>query len=118
MLIPSQIQLSSVASDKFRVLKMRTGLTPNILSRFAIMLAIDSNANVETAAVEDSSGQIIGMEVMCGENTLAYDCFLKDYIRLNSIQLDIKKIIPALIEIGAHKMGHIKSIEDLIHIKD
>ena len=40
MSIPNRIRLSKNVTDKLRLLKMHTGITPNIIARSAIALAV------------------------------------------------------------------------------
>ena len=55
-MLPNRIKLSKKATDKLRYLKSKTGLTPNILSRIAIMLAIKEGGNLSNAGVGDING--------------------------------------------------------------
>ena len=45
-MLPNRIKLSKNATDKLRYLKSKTGLTPNILSRIAIMLTIREGSDL------------------------------------------------------------------------
>jgi DNA sulfur modification protein DndE len=55
-MIPNRIKLSKKATDKLRFLKTKTGLTPNILSRIAVMLAIREGGNLSNAGVGNMEG--------------------------------------------------------------
>lgn len=114
MIIPNRIRLSKAVSTKFQTIKNRTGVTPNILSRIALMKALESEATVNNAGVEDSDGQEISRDVMFGEYVHAYNLLLTQYINDTKCNQKPTEIISALIEIGAHKMGHTKSLSDLL----
>lgn len=94
-------------------LKSQTGITPNILSRFAIMLAIKDGGDLMNSGVDDYEGQVLDKSVMFGEHVEVYDVLINQYIHDNDIKLDIQKTIVSLVEIGIHKMGHVKSLNDL-----
>ena len=56
-MLPNRIKLSTKSTDKFRYLKSKTGLTPNILARIAMMLALKEGSNLSNAGVADNDGQ-------------------------------------------------------------
>jgi len=114
MIIPNRIRLSKTVTSKFQTIKNRTGVTPNILSRIALMKALESEATIDNAGVGDSDGQEISRDVMFGEYVHAYNLLLSQYIGESSSNQTPAEIISALIEIGAHKMGHTKSLSDLL----
>lgn len=95
------------------MLKMRTGLTPNILARIAIMLAIKESSDLLNAGVADSDGQELHKSVLFGEHVDVYDVLICQYIHDNNIDVPLHQAIAALVEIGIHKMGHIKKVEDV-----
>lgn len=96
------------------MLKGNTGLTPNILSRIAIMRAMNEGGDLGNAGVEDYDGQELSQSVLFGEYVEAYDALITQYMSERNIKIDISKAIVAMIEIGVHKMGHVKKIQDLV----
>jgi len=116
-MLPNRIRLSINATNKMQYLKSQTGITPNILSRFAIMLAIKENSNLKNSGVEDLDGQVIEKSTLFGDHTDVYDVLINQYIHDNDISLDMHKIIASLIEVGVHKMGHIKNLVDVCNLK-
>jgi DNA sulfur modification protein DndE len=116
-MIPSRIKLSKEATDKLRYLKTKTGLTPNILSRIAIMLTIKEGSNLSNAGVGDmSGGQELNDTTLFGEHIATYDILINQYIHDNKLSLNIGDAIVAMIEIGLHKMGHIRRLEQLCEL--
>tara|TARA_R110002094_G_scaffold42357_8_gene54663 strand:- start:6480 stop:6824 length:345 start_codon:yes stop_codon:yes gene_type:complete len=113
-MLPNRIALSSKATDKLRYIKQNTGVTPNILSRIAIMLAIRDSANLLNAGVNDCDGQILSRDVLFGDASAAYEVMINQYIHDSGTTLPIQDVICALIEIGVFKMGHIKKLQDLV----
>lgn len=114
MMLPNRIALSNNATGKLRYMKQFTGVTPNILSRIAIMKAIEAGGNLKNAGVADSEGQVLSRDVLFGDHAKAYEAMITQYMDENSIELPMLEVIPALIEIGVHKMGHIKRLQDLV----
>jgi len=113
-MIPNRIKLSKKATDKLRFLKTKTGLTPNILSRIAIMLAIKEGSNLSNAGVGNmDGGQELNDTTLFGEHIAIYDVLINQYIYDKQLTLTITETIVAMIEIGVHKMGHIRKVEEL-----
>lgn len=112
-MLPNRVRLSSKASQKLQYIKQQTGITPNILSRVAIMLAIKEENSLKNAGVADFEGQALEKSVLFGEHTDVYDVLINQYIHDNKIDLEPQKAIASLVEIGVHKMGHIKNLSDL-----
>jgi len=116
-MIPNRIKLSKKATDKLRFLKTKTGLTPNILSRIAIMLAIREGSNLSNAGVGDmNGGQELNDTTLFGEHLAIYDVLINQYIYDKQLTLNITETIVAMVEIGVHKMGHIRKVEELCNL--
>ncbi|MAY03699.1 MAG: hypothetical protein CMQ38_12070 [Gammaproteobacteria bacterium] len=113
-MLPNRISLSQNATGKLRYMKQNTGLTPNILSRIAIMKALEDGSSIKNAGVADQEGQVLSRDVLFGDHALIYDVLINQYIHDNQLSEPTQDVICALIEIGVHKMGHIKKIQDLI----
>jgi len=113
-MIPNRIKLSKKATGKLRFLKTKTGLTPNILSRIAIMLAIREGSNLSNAGIGDmDGGQELNDTTLFGEHIAIYDVLINQYIYDKQLTLSITETIVAMVEIGVHKMGHIRKVEEL-----
>ena len=115
-MLPNQIQLTTNATNKLHQLKSKTGLTPNICSRIAIMLALRESNNLSNVELGDLNGQVLHKGILFGQDIEIYDILINQYIIDNDIKLDIKKAITSLIEVGIYKMGHVKSLLDLIRL--
>ena len=113
MILPNRIALSQNATNKLRNMKSHTGLTPNILSRIAITKAIETTSSLKNAGVADTEGQILRREVLFGEHEQVYEVLIQQYIYDNNIEEPISEVISALIEIGVHKLGHVKNIQQI-----
>ena len=117
-MLPNRIRLSTTATHKMQYMKNKTGITPNILSRVAIMLAIKEENSLKNAGVSDQDGQVLEKSVLFGEHTDLYDVLINQYINENKIDIDTQKTIASLVEIGVHKMGHIKNLTDICNLGD
>ena len=116
-MLPNRVRLSTTASQKMQYLKNQTGITPNILSRIAIMLAIKEGSNLTNAGVSDYDGQVLDKSVLFGDHTDVYDVLINQFIHDNSIDMDAQKTIASLVEIGVHKMGHVKNLSQLCRLE-
>ena len=113
-MLPNRIKLTKNATDKLRYLKSKTGLTPNILSRIAIMLAIREGTDLSNSTVGDmEGGQELNDTTLFGEYIYVYDILINQYIHDKKLKLTVSETIVAMIEIGVYKMGHVKQIEQL-----
>jgi len=113
-MIPNRIKLSKKATDKLRFLKTKTGLTPNILSRIAIMLAIREGGDLSNAGVGNmEGGQELNDTTLFGEHIYLYDILINQYIYDKQLNLTVGETIVAMVEIGIFKMGHIRELEQL-----
>ena len=115
-MLPNRVHLSKKSTDKLRSMKGKTGLTPNILSRIAMMLAIREDGDLTNAGVADYDGQELNQSVLFGEHIDAYDVLINQFVYEKEIDMKLEKVIPALVEIGIFKMGHINNISQVSSI--
>jgi len=116
-MLPNRVKLSTKVTNKMQRIKSLTGITPNVLSRISIMLAIKEGGDLKNSMVDDYEGQSLDKSVLFGEHTEVYDVLINQYIYDYSIDLDITKTIVSLIEAGVHKMGHVKNLIDICELK-
>jgi len=116
-MLPNRVRLSTNATNRLQYIKTKTGITPNILSRIAIMLAIKEGGNLTNSGVEDCDGQILDKSVLFGDHAEIYDVLINQYIHDYDIELDTQNTIASLVEVGVHKMGHIKNLVDICNLK-
>ena len=65
----------------------------------------------------DFEGQVLDKSVLFGEHAEVYDVLINQYIHDYSIEYDIQKTVASLVEIGVHKMGHVKNLVDICYLK-
>lgn len=111
--IPERIKLSKKASERLRYIKSQTGITPNIVARMAIMLAIREGGNLRNSGFADSDGLEINKTTLFGEHALVYEIFINQYIHEKSLEQPPGEIVALLIEVGAFKLAHVRNLLDL-----
>lgn len=110
---PNKFKVSSSSAAKLKYLKSKTGLTPNILCRFAISLALVGDNGLGNASASDLDGQEFNSSTLFGESADIYEALLRQFFYDNELSWDPVRIVASLIEVGLHKMGHVRSINDL-----
>ena len=111
-MIPHRVRVSQLATGRLRYLKSRTGLTPNILSRFAFLLSIrDMRRSARSS--EDFSGQEFNAPTLFGEHQDLYELILVRYVETAMDDREPAVIISNHIENGLHKMGHVRCLQDV-----
>lgn len=111
-MIPNRVKISEAATARLRFLKSKTGLTPNILARFAFVLsARDAKPMIKLDAALD--GQEFNAPTLFGEHQRLYELLLIRYMRATDDERPAGTVIAHHIDVGLHKMGHIRSLADL-----
>lgn len=116
-MLPNRVRLSTKATHKMQYIKSQTGITPNILSRIAIMLAIKEGNNLKNAGIGDFEGQVLDKSVLFGDHIEIYDVLINQHFYDNDIELEPQKAIASLVEVGVHKMGQVKNLIDICRLK-
>ncbi|MYE25511.1 MAG: DUF1832 domain-containing protein [Gammaproteobacteria bacterium] len=115
-MIPHRLRISERATGRLRYLKSRTGLTPNILSRFAFLLSARDVRRIAQAPA-DLAGQEFNAPTLFGEHQELYELLLVRYVEIAGDVRDPGLVIASHIDTGLHKMGHVRSLEDLGALK-
>lgn len=111
-MIPNRIRISEPSTARLKYLKSKTGLTPNILARFAFALSVrEGRAMVALDATLD--GQEFNAPTLFGEHQRLYELLLIRYLRATRDERPAATIIAHHIDVGLHKMGHMKNLSDL-----
>ena len=112
-MLPNRITLSKKATDKLRHMKSQTGITPNILSRMAIMLTVKEGNKLQNSGVGDYDGQVLSRDVLFGDHQDIYTILVTQHLADHDINMNVSEAITAMIEVGVFKMGHVKNLLDL-----
>lgn len=112
-MFPARIQLNKKTWDRLQYLQTRTRLTPNILARTAISLALRDTLTATVNQKKPTQIHVINRDVLFGDHQQAYATLVKQFCTEQKIDADIQDVIRSLIDAGLHKMGHIKSPLDM-----
>ena len=74
----NRIAVKADAANKLKILKGRTGLTPNILCRIAICMSLNTKATVESTTT-DETGLEFNKFTLLGENEALLTSLLVQY---------------------------------------
>src|SRR3954471_16186203 len=72
----SKIRVSAEATTRIRGIRQRTGLTPNLLCRIALMLSLDEGS-VQGLPTPDEDGQEFNRYTLTGEHDGIYTALLQ-----------------------------------------
>lgn len=114
-MIPHRLRISTQASARLKYLKSRTGLTPNVLSRFAFVLSIREMRRV-TWDRRTLGGLEFNASTLFGEHLELYDLILARYVSLTGDDRRAAIVVANHIESGLHKMGHLRRLEDVVSL--
>jgi hypothetical protein len=83
------------------------------------MLAIKEGGDLSNAGVgELDGGQELNSSTLFGEHIYLYDVLINQYIYDKQLELSVAETVVAMIEIGVHKLGHIKQLEQLCDLAE
>ncbi|WP_106477950.1 DndE family protein [Phytohalomonas tamaricis] len=117
-MFPSRIHLSKKTWDRLQYMQTKTRLTPNVLARTAIALAL---RDTHTATINENKPEqthVINRDVLFGDQANVYEALIYQFCAEQKIDADIQDIVRSLIDVGLHKMGHIKSILNMNNFFD
>lgn len=111
-MLPNRIHLSKTASEQLKLLKARTGITPNILARIALVRSIKEKFDY-TLKETTSDGLEFQMPTLLGEHALLYEKLL---IELHGLQdhHELAQALAAHIENGLTYIRNVKDLKDLL----
>lgn len=112
-MFPTRINLSKTTWDRLQYLQTKTRLTPNVIARMAIMLAL---RDIRTATINESKPtgtHVINRDVLFGEHERVFEALVRQFYAEQSIKADIQDVIRSLIDNGLHKLGHIKNFSEI-----
>lgn len=113
-----KVKLSEDAANRFRLLKGATGLTPNILCRFALSYSLDDPRPVEPSQY-DTDGVELNRPTLMGDYDDIIVGLLRERCARDGVDLDddaeLVQHLTGHINRGVNAMSsNIKNIEDLV----
>jgi len=115
-MIPHRIRVSRNAANRLRILNGKTGLTPNILSRFAFVRSIRDMKRA-IGKSNDLTGLEFNSPTLFGEYQFLYELLIFEYVARTSDDREIGTIVAVHIESGLHSMGHVRKLQDLMDLE-
>ena len=109
----NEVLLSKSTANKFSNIKQKTGITPNIMGRIALMKALESDVSILQLKSVGHFGQKIPRDIFFGNDEDVIGLSLEFYVLKSGYDGEIKDLVNMLVEYGAHSIPQIKSIKDL-----
>lgn len=111
-MLPKRMRISKAASDTLKLLKGRTGVTPNIVCRMALLMSLEDGQQGGTH-VCDQGGNEFNAPTLFGEHGLLFECLLREVHG----ELDSKQcaaVISSHIDTSLDQLRKSKSLLDLV----
>jgi len=109
--LPNRFRISKASTEALKLLKARTGVTPNVTCRIALMLSLERGSNGGERSV-DLEGSELYTHTLFGEASQIYEYFLKQVHG----EMDAKRlsmVVASHIESGTEELKKVKSLLDL-----
>ena len=78
------IPFSALVDNRMRVLKTKTGITPNILARFGFCLSLEEPGIPADPFEDEKVGREIKRVTLLGDHDLVYICLLRTWLAANT----------------------------------
>ena len=111
-MLPKRITLSKACADTLKLLKSRTGVTPNIVCRMAILMSLEDGASGGLRDC-DQGGTTLNAPTLFGDHSLLFECLLRE-VHGELDPKDCGSIIVSHIETGLDQLRKSKSVLDLV----
>lgn len=113
-MLPNRIRISSATTEVLKQVKTRTGITPNILARFALAQSLEG-ADASMIEPSDTSGSEFNLITLFGDYKLHYETLLRQ--RYGEVdESTCGALVAAHIERGMHKLRRVRSPADLLDL--
>jgi len=110
-MLPNRFRISKSATDTLKLLKMRTGVTPNILCRIALMLSLEEGVSRGEQA-PDLDGSEFNAPTLFGEHAQVYECFIQQiHGMLDARQYNL--VVASHVDNGLELLKRCKTLLDL-----
>lgn len=113
-MFPNRIRLPQDVTEVLKQMKGRTGVTPNILCRIALVMSLNDGARPDVAAL-DVQGLEFNSYTLFGPHALVYYSFIRQlYGQLEDGRLE--ELVSFHIYDGLKRLRTVRSIADLIDV--
>ncbi len=111
-MLPKRMRISKTSADTLKLIKGRTGVTPNLVCRIALILSLEDG---ERGGLKecDQEGNEFNAPTLFGEHGLLFECLLREVHGV----LDQKicaNVIASHIETGLERLRKSKSLLDMV----
>jgi DNA sulfur modification protein DndE len=114
-MLPSRLKIPADLTDVLKQLKGRTGVSPNILCRMALMLSLREGRR-DTHQQKDLNGLELHSSTLFGDHLGLYECSLRQvYGEIPVAQ--IEQVLAQHISDGLMRIRAARSVSDLADIK-
>jgi DNA sulfur modification protein DndE len=111
-MLPNRLKISQSATDILKMLKGRTGLTPNIVCRIALVLSFEDGIKGGLNEV-DQSGSEFNASTLFGEFSGMFECMLREVHGHIDAKV-VATVIASHIEDGLDRLRKSKNIIELV----
>ena len=110
--MPNRLRISKQAMDVLKVLKSRTGVTPNLICRSALVVSLEDGAAGGDRPT-DLDGSEFNLSTLFGDNVRAYECLIRQvHGHLEGRALSV--VIASHIDNGLDRLKKSRSLLDLV----
>lgn len=110
-MLPKRVRISQGATDVLKALRGKTGLTPNIVCRIALILSLEDGAAGGLKQV-DQSGSEFNAPTLYGEFANLFECMLREVHGVLEAKI-VSTVIASHIENGLDRLRKSKNILQL-----
>lgn len=111
-MLPNRLRISKQATESLKILKSRTGVTPNLLCRMALVISLEEDAATGDRKT-DLEGSEFNMATLFGENAQAYECLIRQ-LHVNIEGRALNTVVAAHIDWGLEYLKKSRSLLDLV----
>lgn len=111
-MLPKRMRISKSSADTLKLIKGRTGVTPNLVCRIALLMSLEDGSRGGSKQC-DQDGNEFNSPTLFGEHGLLFECLIREVHG----PLDPKQCaatIASHIEVGLDRLRKAKSLLELI----
>lgn len=111
-MLPNRIHVSRRAAETLKILKGRTGVTPNLICRMALTLSLrEGPAGADKAG--DLSGSEFNLPTLLGTDPAAYEALLR-WVHPDLPDTEVQRVVAGHIENGLEELRKARNLLELI----
>ncbi|MDD5703537.1 MAG: DNA sulfur modification protein DndE [Dehalococcoidales bacterium] len=111
-MLPNRVHISKRATDHLKQIKSKTGVTPNILCRMALILSLDEGHKANPDST-DLNGSEFNLPTLLGDAGSLYEALIRQFHGDLSPK-EAQLVLAAHIDNGVDKLKRVKSVSDLL----